>query len=77
MQNTDIINKIKELPSVFHLSEATTDCGGYTVMVAYLNEENLIENEESLYEVPRTLKEFNIVAALHTSENSTSWEWVI
>lgn len=46
-------------------------------MVAYLNEENLIENEESLYEVPRTLKEFNIIAALHTSESSTSWEWVI
>ena len=76
MQTTDIIDRIKELPSVFHTSEAATDYG-YTVMVAYLNEKNLIENEESLYEVPRMLKEFNIVATLHTDEFSTSWEWVL
>lgn len=76
MQTTDLIDRIKELPSVFHVSEATTDFG-YTVMVAYLNEKSLIENEEALYEVPRILKQFNIAPTLHTDEFSTSWEWIL
>ena len=79
MQTTDLIDRIKQLPSVFHVSEATTDFAQseYTVMVAYLNEKSLIENEEALYEVPRVLKEFDIEPILRTDEFSTSWEWIL
>lgn len=76
MQTTDLIDRIKELPSVFYVSEEQS-VYGYTVVQAYLNEERLIDSEDSLYEVSKILKQYNIATTLFTNEESTYWQWIL